>query len=115
MALPFLPQARDPEAEHTRLSRRVARIERSAEALRHKIAEQGITKSAETVEELAAQERALAMSQEQLVVLQAEVDERRQRREEKAEIEEAARLGVASTTPLRASSDPAEQARLEEM
>ena len=61
------------------------------------------------VEELQAQEKLLTTAHEQLIDLQAEVTERQRRRTEKMQIEEAARL------PLRASPDPAEQSRLEEL
>ena len=102
-------QARDPEAEHARLSRRVARMERTAKKLRHQMAREGVTASAEMVEDLEAQEEMLSTAREQLLELQVEVEQRQRQRAEKAE------LRATGATPLRASADPAEQARLEEM
>ena len=92
-----------------RLSRRIARMDRTAENLRHQMAREGETASAEMVADLEAQEETLSTAREQLLELQAEVEQRQQQRAENAE------LRAAAATPVRASADPAEQARLEEM
>jgi hypothetical protein len=102
-------QERDPEAEQMRLARRVARMERNAEDLRQQIARLQDTASEQMVEELKAQEKLLTAAHDQLIELQAELAEKERRRAENLEMEEAARL------PLRASPDPAEQSRLEEL
>jgi hypothetical protein len=108
-------QARDLEAELKRLSRRVARMERSDAAMREEIASQDVTISAEMRADLEAQQVALLAAQEQLASLQAEVEEK-QRRKAAAEAEEAAAAAAAAAAPpLRASPDPAEQTRLEEL
>ena len=91
------------------------RMERSDAAMREEIASQDVTISAEMQADLEAQQVALLAAQEQLAALQAEVEEK-QRRKAAAEAEEAAAAAAAAAAPpLRASPDPAEQTRLEEL